>query len=208
MKPATRIMLVFVVVCSLLMIVQAASADVINFDDQGLSGPSTFAAAGPAQTLNINGVVFQGGVILKNTTNLPANTTSLYGTAYFGTETLNPLVITFPSNISNFFLDVYNGLTTNIDYKVFDNLGNQAAFNLPPNLDGGTTQIGFAAAGNVISIQSITAPTEVWDFFIDNIHFNEDLPPNIGVRVPEPGTLLFLGLGLLGLGSLRRRFRK
>ena len=161
-------------VCAFLFTVQPVSATVINFDDQGLTGPSIFAAAGPEQVLSITTtdglVTFEEGVILENTANLPANQTALYGTAYFGDPTLdNPLEITFSNPIANFFLDVYNGLTSPIDYRVYDNLGNTATFTLAPNLTGGTTQIGFAATGTTVWIESITPPTTTWDFFIDNI---------------------------------------
>src|SRR5262245_27467207 len=92
-----------------------ASAAVIDFET--FTGPSTFAAAGNAQILNIStsiGIVtIQGGVILTNATNLPADETSIYGTAgnaanigiTTGTGFLNPITITFPVPITNFFLD-------------------------------------------------------------------------------------------------------
>ncbi len=183
-----------------------AKAEVINFDDQGLSGPSLFVNAVPSpQPLDIatgiGNVHFAGGVILTNTAALPANQTSLYGAASFGINLSNPLTITFPTNISNFFLDVYNGETFNVDYTVSDNLGNTATFNLAPNLNGGTTQIGFAATGNLVSVASITLPTTTFDFFIDNIHFNEALP-----GVPVPSTMLLLGSGLAALVAVRRKF--
>src|SRR5262249_47339004 len=140
--------------CSVFVVCEIAKADVIDFEQ--FIGPSTFGAAGNAQHLNINGTQFDGGVILTQATNLPANQTSLYGTAripgiFTNPTYLNPLTITFATNITNFFLDVYNGLTTNITYQLADNLGNSATFTLAPNLNGGTTQIGFAAAGSVIT---------------------------------------------------------
>jgi hypothetical protein len=202
-----NLLIIFVaVLLGVIGITHNAKAEVINFDAQGLSGPDIFAAASPSPQhldilTSIGNVQFDGGVILTNTTFLPANQTSLYGTASFGTDLSNPLTITFASNITNFFLDVYNGLTTNIDYKVYDNLGNSAIFTLAPNLNGGTTQIGFAAAGNLVFVESITVPTNSWDFFIDNIHFNEPLP-----QVPVPGTMLLLGSGLAALVAARRKF--
>jgi len=189
-----------------------ASAIVIDFDSEGLVGPSTFAAAGPAQTLNIptaiGNVTFENGVILTGTTNLPANATSIYGTASFADPTLgNPLVVTFPTPISNFFLDVLNGLTTEVPYQVSDNAGHSTVFSLPPNLSSGQTQIGFAASGDIVSITALSptgGPATSWDFFIDNIHFNEPLPDQLN-PVPEPTTLLLFGTTAAGLGLARWR---
>jgi hypothetical protein len=206
-----NVLIIALAIClGVIGIAPLANAELINFDDQGLVGPSLFAnVLSSPQHLNIStgigNVQFDGGVILTATANLPANQTSIYGTISpnFGTgaTTLNPLTITFPSNITNFFLDVYNGLTTNIDYRVSDNAGHSATFTLAPNLSGGTTQIGFAAAGDLVFVESITVPTDTWDFFIDNIHFNEPLP-----GVPVPGTFLLLGSGLAALVAARRKF--
>jgi hypothetical protein len=191
-----------------------AAALTIDFED--LTGPSLFALASPSPQVvnytNVGGsgidVTFTGGVILDTTANLPANDTSVYGTAYFGTNLTNPLTITFSQGISNFYMDLYNGLSTNIDYRVSDNDGHSADFTLVPNLSSGQTLVGFAATGTVITVASITAPTDYWDFFIDNIHFNEALPPDLN-PVPEPGTMLMLGSGLVGLaGWGRKKFRK
>jgi len=193
--------LVVLTICSIFGVCGIAKANVIDFET--LTGPSTFAAAGNAQHLNLNGVQFDGGAILDQTVNLPANQTSIYGTGRFQGFTnptyQNPLTITFAGNISNFFLDVYNGLQRNITYRLADNLGNAATLTLAPNLGSGATQIGFAAAGSVITVSSITAPTETWDFFVDNIHFDEPLPPNL---VPEPSSIVLACLGLAGLIAL------
>jgi hypothetical protein len=185
-----------------------AKAEVINFDDQGLSGPSLFVNASPSPqhlniTTSIGTVMFDGGVILTNTSNLPANQTSIYGTADFGTSLSNPLTVTFPQNITNFFLDVYNGETFDVDYKVYDNAGHSATFSLANNLSSGTTQIGFAATGDIVYVEAISGLPS-WDFFIDNIHFDEALPPDL--VVPLPGALLLLGSGLAALIAARRKF--
>jgi hypothetical protein len=195
-----------IVVVGLAVLTGVASAITINFDDQGLTGPSVFAAAGPAQTIDVataaGNVRFEGGVILDNTSSLPANQTALYGTAHFGDPTLtNPLTITFDNPITNFFLDVFNGLTVDIDYRVSDNAGNSAVFTLPPNLSGGKTTIGFAATGTIVSIEAISGLPD-FDFFIDNITFNEPLPPGI---VPEPATTLLLGGSLAALAVFARK---
>jgi hypothetical protein len=202
---------------SLLFVGQAGTTFAAVIDFETLSGPSTFAAAGNAQTLTIatgiGPVMFGGGVILTNATNLSADETSIYGTAgnaanigvTIGTGFTNPLTIIFPVPISNFFLDVLNGNTINVNYRVGDNSGNSANFLLMPNLSGGQKTIGFAAAGTIVTVAATTGQStstgQTWDFFIDNIHFNEALPPNL---TPEPADLTLVGTGLAGFLLLRR----
>src|SRR5579872_2752166 len=87
------------------------------------SGPcsSLFANAGNTQTLNVSTsigtVKFTGGVLLDGASYLPVDTTTIYGTAgnaanigvTTGSGFANPLTITFPTPITNLFLDVLNG---------------------------------------------------------------------------------------------------
>lgn len=197
---------------------------IIDFESQcpsgvQASGPcsSLFATAGNAQTLNISTgigtVKFQGGVLLDQATNLPADETAIFGTAgnaanigvTTGTGFTNPLTITFPVPISNFFLDVLNGNTIGVNYRIADNNGNSANFSLVPNLSSGQKTIGFAATGTVVTIAATTGQSTpnglTWDFFIDNVHFNEPLPPNL---TPEPGTLMLMGTAVAGLIFLSR----
>ncbi len=208
----TRTAIWAAVVCVALMVAsRPASASVITFETLP-PGSSTFGITA-AQTLVFNNyqgsgidVTFAGGVILTSTTNLPANPTNIYGTADFGDATLaNPLTVTFSQPITNFFLDVYNGMTTDADYRLYDNNGHSAAFTLVPNTSSGQTEIGFAAAGTIVSIQGLPENTDTWDFFIDNIHFNEDLP---GVPVPEPASMMLLSSGLVGLAVRAWRKRR
>jgi len=190
--------------------VSTAQAVVIDFEDR--TGPSTFpSSAETVSYTNVGGsgidVTFDFGALLDETTNLPANQTTVYGSVQ-SPNYQNPMRVTFSTNISNFFLDVLNGETTDVGYMVSDNLGNSGTFTLVPNTSSGATTIGFAAAGNIVFITSLSdvgaTETGFWDFFVDNVHFNEPLPN----PVPEPGTLGLLLAGLAALGIRKRRLRQ
>jgi hypothetical protein len=194
-----------------LLICPPAFATLINFDDQGLIDGQLFGNPMQVITLtNIGGtgidVTFSGGTILTNATNFPANNTSVYGT-YFGGSTdysyTNPMTITFSQQVTNFYMDLYNGQTSNRTFTVSDDIGNSTTATLVPNTASGQTLVAFAATGSVISIFDVTPGVSTWDFLIDNIHFNEPLP-----SVPEPSTMLLLVSGLVGLAGLRKKFQK
>jgi len=188
----------------------AASADIITFDDQGLTGPSLFALTVQKDiTVTSPGglmVQFKGGTILTNTANLPADQTSVYGTAGFaGVNYKNPLTIVFAQPVTNFIADVFNGSTITATFMVSDNVGNSSTFTLPNNLAGGEHVVFFAAAGTQVTVTQLTNDPAVngWDFFIDNIQFNVPLPN----QLPEPATLTLAVIGgvvVCGLGWRRR----
>ncbi|HWT88944.1 MAG TPA: PEP-CTERM sorting domain-containing protein [Candidatus Angelobacter sp.] len=196
-KPSVAL---YLLVAALLCLVTGvnASADIINLEDQ--TGPSLFAAAS-AQTLNYSTssgpLTITGGTVLTGTTNLPADETSVYGTASFGNSLSNTITMTFTSPINNFFFDLLNGRNAVETFTVADNLGNTQSFNLAPNLSLGVVTVGFPTVGSVITI---TMADPEWDFFIDNIGFNQATP---GTATPEPGTMLLLGVGVLGLAAVK-----
>ena len=182
----------------------AAVAAVINFDAQGLFGPKTFNLAGNAQPLvvetNAGRVRFEGGVILSNVTNLPANSSSIYGTANNITNIDNnptrrkSLTIEFENPVENFFLDVFNGVPVpQLNYTVADDIGNAATFELASNNQSGFQKIGFPAAGRRITITPDTSAAALepefaagaYDFLIDNITFNTALPNDLLNPVDE-----------------------
>jgi hypothetical protein len=174
-------------------------ATAIDFDSQGLTGPSLFVQASPIpQTIPIvvDGitVTFIGGVILDQTANLPADQTAMYGSASFVPGMSNPVRITFSQPVHNFFMNLYNGQTTDTTYRVSDNNGDSQDFTLVPNLTSGNTLVAFAATGTEVDITDISG-TGTWDFFIDNIHFNQPLP------TPDGGATV--GLLMAGLVALR-----
>ncbi len=197
-----------------LTLATGASAVTLNFDDQGLTGPSLFASATPQDvnaTLGGVDVTLTGGTVLSNTSFLPANSTSVYGTADFFDGGLNPLLLTFSLPIENFFLDVFNGNTVPVNYTVADNNGNARTFSLLSNQNGGFETIGLAATGTEITITA-EPPTDPsccqFDFFVDNLTFNEALPDELDTPViPLPASLPLVIAGLAGLGFVGRRRR-
>jgi hypothetical protein len=187
----------------------AASAELIDFDSEGFSGPGLFAQThqmdisvhNPGSTYT---VLFQHGTILKNTSFLPADQTAIYGTAGFaGPGYQNPLVINFGKPIENFIVDLFNGSTIPARFTVSDNAGNSATFLIPQNLSSGEHTFAFAASGGIVTVHQDTPDPNAngWDFFVDNIRFNEPLPG----EAPEPASLLIFGAGAVSLPWILRR---
>ncbi|MGA3007441.1 MAG: hypothetical protein ABSE59_06070 [Opitutaceae bacterium] len=194
-----------VALASMIGLALPAFADVIDFES--LTGPGVFASASPVpQTVVLDNTTFTGGVILTNTTNLPADETSVYGSASFVPGMSNPITITNPNGFNNIFFDLLNGQVAPTSYLITDNDGHSAEFdNVPSNTNTGAALVGFASTGTEITIQDISS-TGSWDFFIDNVTFDEPLPPSLAVPEVSSTALLLLG-GLLCLavfGSRRR----
>ena len=183
---------------------ERANAYIINFSDEGITGPGPYASdltSGPLDVSTpIGTVVFSGGAVATALSAAPADEGTVYYTSYFccGTgTTTNTLTITFPQPINNFFVDLYNGQIYTDSFTAADNSGMSTTVSIPPNTSGGTALISFPALGSVVTI-STTDPD--WDFFIDNIGFDQPTP-----GVPEPASLVLFGSGLAGLWWLRRR---
>ena len=100
---------------------------VINWDELGLEGPSTFAAAGPVETIVENAeqpghftvtATISGGVILGSPSGPPIADPVLYGTASkFGNVNPDPslqdtITISFDEPIQNFQVEIFNGLSS------------------------------------------------------------------------------------------------
>ena len=101
-----------------------------------------------------------------------------------------------------------NGNIIPVTYEVADNASNSNTSTLVPNLSGGNELISFAATGTIVTIDALTGQSTTdgttFDFFIDNIHFDEPLPGT----VPEPASALLFVVGALGLAALRTRHRR
>ena len=171
-----------------------ANAITVNFDDQGFSGTSLFATTvtdSPTISTADGDVMLDGGGFLTNTANLPANQTTVYGTASFFQGGLNPITLSFENPVNNFTLDILNGDISPATYMLSDDIGNSSTFTIAPNLSGGKSTVGFAATGNTISITAVVtgggdvanvidpSDNRFFDFFIDNVTFNAPIPTDI-----------------------------
>ena len=179
-------------------------ADVIDFDSEFPAGPSLYT--GVEQTLTTDNTTFSGGQILTATANCPADETSIYASAspsLVGGSLTDPIVIFNASGFNNFFFDLLNGQTYIETYTVSDNAGHSANFTIAPNTSSGVALVGFASTGTQVTITT-TDPN--WDFAIDNVNFDEPLPPSLSApEVSSTAWLLVGGLTSLAVFASRRR---
>ncbi len=116
------------------------------------------------------------------------STTAFQASPPVGAGYQNPITITFPSPVTNFYMTLLNGQTYTETYTVADNAGHSSSFSVPANTSSGIQGIGFTSAGTVITIST---PDPKWDFTIDNISFSP-LPAN-PVLSTTPNILSFAG---------------
>jgi hypothetical protein len=188
-----------------------ASSLLVNFETvpPEPTGPSTFAAAGPAQTIVVSGVAtFTGGVILGNETNLPAQSfgspPNVYATAGFGTSLSSTITMAFNPAflVSEVSFPVFNGSTQTESYVIdaFNGatlVATQTLSNLPST---GSSGFGIATltAANITRVTVAPSALDAtccsgWDFSIDSVALNETVQQAFA---PEPGTLGLLGIGV------------
>jgi len=202
---SSRAALVAGALLGLAFLAPRAHAFIIDFDAEGFSGPSLAAdtAAAPITVATPYGPVsFSGGAVLNQETFLPADTTSVYYTSYFLGGGANPLTVTFPANIQNFFLHLYNGQTYPDAFTLSDNLGHSNTVTLKPNTAFGNALLSFAAIGNVVTIST---PDPNYDLSIDDIGFNQATP---GVPELPSWAMMLAGFALVALRMRRHQRRR
>ena len=218
----------FTTVCLFALTGSAAHATIINLQAAGVQGTGQlFSTAGDAKTLTITAggydVVLSGGTPLgPGISFLPASDSILYGTNDNSTASAseigytNPLSIAFfnpgtltPANVTNFFVDLYNGNTVPVDYTIASNVGGAETFSIGSNFSGGQHTFGLASGGSLFTVFGGAAPGGCcgYDYFINDIGFNQAQP---GLSpVPLPATAPLFGAALLALGAagygMRRR---
>jgi hypothetical protein len=159
-----------------------ATAATSTIDFESLTGPSRFCPpAAPA--LQVGDATFSGGAILSAVEGLPANQTTVYGTAVGCGEGYEcEITITFSSPVSNVEVDVFNGvLESAVSYTVTDNLGGSQTKEIAAASDSGMATFELSGSGiTSVTISPTTGCTsDAWAFFIDNVRFDtvESPPP-------------------------------
>lgn len=140
----------------------------IDFEE--FTGGSLFTTADPP--LLTENATISGGQILSNATFLPANRTTVYGTAFFCAGCLPTITIDFTDPVKDLKLVLLNGQTFTVTYTLKNNLGDLVTLSLVSNSQGGTGIVGLPSGG--ITSVTITGDTSSWDFLIDNIEYKID----------------------------------
>ena len=191
------------------------------------NAPRTFGRAGPAQTIEVDGVLtFKGGVVLRFPTFLP--TTPFFTTPNFYATANHPSgrVIGHPTLSSTLSIDIassfgatsvegllLNGLNRPGNYTIeaFSNgtLVDSVFLNdLTPNLSNGFDVFRLDSHGQPITLV-LFSPDLLdgeWDYFIDTIAINEPTAidePIVNI-VPIPASIWLFASGVVSLFGMRK----
>lgn len=140
----------------------------IDFEE--FTGGSVFTNVDPP--LTTENATLSGGQILSNTTFLPANQTTVYGTAFFCNGCLPTIKVDFTDPVKDLKLVLMNGQTFTVNYTVRNNLGDLVTISLVSNSQGGKALVGLPSGG-IMSV-TINGDASSWDFFVDNIDYRID----------------------------------
>jgi hypothetical protein len=164
---------------------QAQTPTTIDFEQ--FSGPSFFNGVQPP--LKVSVATFSGGQLLRATSALPANQSTVYGTAIFCPGCLPTITIDFDQGVSNFSAFVMNGQTFAVTYTVQDDRGAQQTATLFANFNSGAGT--FTLPSTNIRRVTISGSAADWDFFVDNLRFflgGLELKVGTGSGPSAPGT--------------------
>jgi hypothetical protein len=166
----SRLAVLAIVTASLaLTVAGGATAATTTIDFESLTGPSLFCPT--AAPVTIGAATFSGGAIMTAVTNLPADETTVYGTA--NCPGYAPAItVDFSVPVSDFSVRVLNGESATVSYTVASDLGGTVTKSLAANLSSGADTFTLPDAG--ITSVTITRGTSAtsWDFFIDDVAFS------------------------------------
>jgi hypothetical protein len=146
-------------------------------DFEQFSGPSVFSSTDPHPPLTVGIATFSGGQILRETSALPGDQSSVYGTAPDCRDCQSTLTITFARPVKDFSALVLNGLTEVVSYTVLSDTGETQTKILPPNFESGADTSSLTAVGiTSVAIRPSEPDSAIWDFFIDDVRFTEATP--------------------------------
>lgn len=167
---------------AVLLLPRLAQGQTSTIDFEQFAGPNVFQTADPP--LMAASATITGGEILCGTTFLPADQTTVYGTASFCSGCLPTITIQFNQPVSNFGVFVINGKEFEVTYTVQDDQGGLETQNFPGNSDAGAGTINLPSS-NILQVTITSNDSSNWDFFIDNVSFT----PPIAAIDPVPGLL-------------------
>ena len=136
-------------------------------DFEKFTGSSVFTGVQPP--LSAETATFSGGQILAQTTFLPVDRTSMYGTALFCPGCSPTITVDFEKPVDSVSFLLMNGQTFTVTYTVVDNAGGSKVLSLAANSASGAAVVELPSTG--ITRVTISSNTGSWDFFIDNMRF-------------------------------------
>jgi hypothetical protein len=163
------------ITCAVAAGAQAQAPTIVDFEQ--FSGPSVFSSTDPHPPLTVGIATFSGGQILRETSALPADQSSVYGTAPDCRDCQSTLTITFARPVKDFSTLVLNGLAEVVSYTVLSDSGETQTKTLSPNFESGADTFSLTAVGiTSVAIRPSEPDPTFWDFFIDDVRFAEATP--------------------------------